>query len=71
MVARKNSSHSDLTVHLSITLCVCVFVFLCQAMSKKSACTAQAISAIVHFMLLEHLGLIADDGGLTATVQPS
>eukprot|EP00913_Durusdinium_trenchii_P035924 g33613.t1 len=31
----------------------------------------KAISAIVHFMLLEHLGLIADDGGLTATVQPS
>lgn len=25
----------------------------------------KAISAIVHFMLLEHLGLIADDGGLT------
>ena len=26
----------------------------------------QAVSAIVHFMLLEHLGLIADDGGMTA-----
>lgn len=25
----------------------------------------KAVSAIVHFMLLEHLGLIADDGGMT------
>ena len=34
-------------------------------MSKSVA--AEAISAIVHFMLLEHLGLIADDGAMTVT----
>jgi len=33
-------------------------------MSKSAA---EAISAIVHFMLLEHLGLIADDGAMTVT----
>lgn len=32
-----------------------------------SVVRCKAISAIVHFMLLEHLGLIADDGAMTVS----